>query len=257
MLCMADSGAYKMNFGGEAKSLGERIEINVVEVGRVEEQEINACLNRGNKLMVTVESVSRSLREQPKLLMSLEQQKHADYNCCWSNNWKQLKHVNFNCSLSKDLGNKTVELQRENSGIISPAVSLAPNLSIVSYNNNPVSKKLIGKRNKEIAKQAGGVRRKQKSLEEILGVLKASEVKRDGRRKKQKCVVFRSTIAAAALSVSTDGINNRNRILLDEAQAVLSVTKIMGEDYVGDEEEVISRIMIMEEQDSERFACMK
>ncbi|KAH7858590.1 hypothetical protein Vadar_025696 [Vaccinium darrowii] len=64
---MADSKVYKINFGGKAKSLGERIEINAVEVGRVEEEEINACLNRGNKLMVAVESVSRSLREQPKL----------------------------------------------------------------------------------------------------------------------------------------------------------------------------------------------
>lgn len=70
---------------------------------------------------------------------------------------------------------------------------------------------------------------------------------------------YRSAIAAAdlsSLSVSSEGITNRNRILLNEAQAVWSVAKIMGEDYMGDDEEVISKIMIMEEQDDERAAAL-
>lgn len=60
-------------------------------------------------------------------------------------------------------------------------------------------------------------------------------------------MVFRSAMAAVALSVSTEGINNRNRILLNEAEAVLTVTKIMGEDYLGNEEEIISKIMVTDE----------
>lgn len=63
-------------------------------------------------------------------------------------------------------------------------------------------------------------------------------------------------MAAAALFVSSEGINNRNKILLNEAQAVLAVAKIMAEDYLGDEEEVISKIMGMEEQDDETDARM-
>lgn len=106
----------------------------------------------------------------------------------------------------------------------------------------------------EIAISKG--KRKQKSIEEILGLSKTNGVKRGGKRGKQKCVVFRSAVAAAALSVSSEGINNRNRILLNEAQAVWTVTKIMGEDYMGNDEEVISKIMVMEEQDEDRYARM-
>lgn len=51
---------------------------------------------------------------------------------------------------------------------------------------------------------------------------------------KQKCVVFRAATAAAALSVSSDDIRNSNRIIrLDAAQAVWTVTKIIGVDYMG------------------------
>lgn len=39
---------------------------------------------------------------------------------------------------------------------------------------------------------------------------------------------------------------------MNEAQAVLTVTKIMGEAYMGNEEDIISKIMIMEEHDEER-----
>lgn len=53
---------------------------------------------------------------------------------------------------------------------------------------------------------------------------------------KQKCVVFRAATAAAAaaLSVSSDDLRNSNRIIrLDAAQAVWTVTKIIGVDYMG------------------------
>lgn len=38
-------------------------------------------------------------------------------------------------------------------------------------------------------------------------------------------MVFRSAMAVAALSVSSEGINNRNRSLLNEAQAGWTVAK--------------------------------
>ncbi|KAI8536894.1 hypothetical protein RHMOL_Rhmol10G0292100 [Rhododendron molle] len=92
--------------------------------------------------------------------------------------------------------------------------------------------------------EAKKAKRKAKSVEDILGIPKATGTRKGGRRRKQKCVVFRSTLAAAALSVSTEWINNRNRILLNESQAVRTPTKIMGTGYFGNDEEVISSIMV-------------
>lgn len=76
-------------------------------------------------------------------------------------------------------------------------------------------------------------KRKQKTIEEILGIPSTRKSKKGGKKNKQKkSVVFRGAIAEAALSVSSEGINNRNKILLNEAD-VLAVTKILGEDYSG------------------------
>jgi len=60
-------------------------------------------------------------------------------------------------------------------------------------------------------------------------------------------VVLRSAVAAATLSasVSSGGINNRNRILLNEAQSIWEINKLNGIGYDGDEEEVISKIAEM------------
>lgn len=55
-------------------------------------------------------------------------------------------------------------------------------------------------------------------------------------------MVFRSAIAAAALSISSNGIKNRNRIILDEEEVAWTVSKIMEEDFMGDDDEVISKI---------------
>ncbi|GFZ09917.1 hypothetical protein Acr_21g0005160 [Actinidia rufa] len=76
-------------------------------------------------------------------------------------------------------------------------------------------------------------KRKQRSVEDILGLSKPTMTKKGGRRGKQKCVVVRSAMAAAALSVSTEGITNRNKILISESKAAWSVTKILGTDYMG------------------------
>lgn len=97
-------------------------------------------------------------------------------------------------------------------------------------------------------------KKKRKTIDDILGFSKVSSQKHMGGRSKQKCVVFRSAVAAAALSasISSDGIANRNRILLNEAQANWAVNKSMGIGYEGDEAEVISKIAEME---AERTNC--
>ncbi|KAI8525263.1 hypothetical protein RHMOL_Rhmol13G0217000 [Rhododendron molle] len=123
-------------------------------------------------------------------------------------------------------------------------------LSIAPYNKTFQAKPIDGSiepsvpivEDEVIPKESRRPKKKLKSVEDILG-FKPKPSRKGGRRSKQKCVVFRSAIAAAALSVSSEGINNRNRILLNEAQAVWSVTKIMETDYLGNDEEVISKIM--------------
>ena len=52
--------------------------------------------------------------------------------------------------------------------------------------------------------------------------------------------------AALSASISSRDINNRNRILLDEAQAIWEVDKLFGLSYDGDENEVISKIAELE-----------
>lgn len=95
-------------------------------------------------------------------------------------------------------------------------------------------------------------RRKHKSLEELQIIPNSN---RRGRRKKQKCVVFRSAIAAAALSVSSissGGIKNRNKLILNEEEAVRTVTKIVGEDYLGSDDEVLSNFMVTDSLEGSR-----
>ncbi|GFY93178.1 hypothetical protein Acr_08g0015740 [Actinidia rufa] len=58
----------------------------------------------------------------------------------------------------------------------------------------------------------------------------------------------------APTKVSTEGITNRNRILSSESKAAWSVTKILGTDYMGKDEEVISRIMVTDEEAELRAA---
>lgn len=72
-------------------------------------------------------------------------------------------------------------------------------------------------------------------------------------------MVLRSGVAATALfaTVSSNGITNRNRILLDQAQAIWTINKAIGIGYDGDENEVISKIAGMEAQNIERAACQR
>ena len=58
--------------------------------------------------------------------------------------------------------------------------------------------------------------------------------------------MVRSAIAAATLSISSEGIKNRNRIILNEAEAARSISKIISEDFMGNDEEVLSKFMALE-----------
>ncbi|KAI8542986.1 hypothetical protein RHMOL_Rhmol08G0183400 [Rhododendron molle] len=75
--------------------------------------------------------------------------------------------------------------------------------------------------------------------------------------------MFRSTVAAAALS--SEDNNNRNRFILDETPAIWTLDearKVWGLhetlrlSYDGDKEDVIKRITQMEELDEERYRVM-
>ncbi|KAH7858180.1 hypothetical protein Vadar_020949 [Vaccinium darrowii] len=67
-----------------------------------------------------------------------------------------------------------------------------------------------------------------------------------GRKKRNKCVLVRSAIAAAALCISSERIKNRNRIILNEEETVRTIAKIMSEDFMGNDEEVLSNFMALE-----------
>lgn len=60
---------------------------------------------------------------------------------------------------------------------------------------------------------------KKKSIEYMLGIPKS---KKRGSRKKQKCDRFRSTVAAAALAISFEGID---RIYLNKANCMVRLTR--------------------------------
>ncbi|KAH7843169.1 hypothetical protein Vadar_013520 [Vaccinium darrowii] len=91
-------------------------------------------------------------------------------------------------------------------------------------------------------------RRKKKPLEQILDCNspESNPLRNGRRRKKIKQAVYRSAIAAASLSFSSDGIRNRNKILINKAQEIWSLGKTVGGEAMGPEEEVISRLAEME-----------
>lgn len=72
------------------------------------------------------------------------------------------------------------------------------------------------------------------------------------RRKKTKQVVFRSAVAAVSLTLSSEGIRYRNRSLLDEAQTVWAMGKIVGGEAQSSENEIISKLVEIEEDRQEK-----
>lgn len=100
-------------------------------------------------------------------------------------------------------------------------------------------------------------KKKRKTINDILGFSKVNSRYKKGGGSKKKCVVLRSAVAAEALSasISSDGIANRNRIILNKAQTIWELNKLVGIGYEGDEEEVISKIAekIAEENDNASY----
>ncbi|KAI8528552.1 hypothetical protein RHMOL_Rhmol12G0157200 [Rhododendron molle] len=94
-------------------------------------------------------------------------------------------------------------------------------------------------------------KKKRKTIDDILGFTRVSSFNNKSRNNKPKCAVYRFANAALSLSasLSSDGVINRNRIILDEAQAIWTCNKIMGLGYDGEEDEVISRLADMVAED--------
>lgn len=111
------------------------------------------------------------------------------------------------------------------------------------------------KNNTSIQAAVKGVqgKRRRKTIDEILGNSKVNKLNQKVGRGKKKCVVLRSAIAAAALSasVSSEGITNRNKFILSEAQTIRQMNKLIGYKYDGEDEEVISKIAELEKLEKE------
>ncbi|XP_058201387.1 uncharacterized protein LOC131316125 [Rhododendron vialii] len=97
-------------------------------------------------------------------------------------------------------------------------------------------------------------KKKRKTIDDILGFTRGNSFNNKSRNNKPKCAVYRSAVAALALSasISSDGVINRNRIILDEAQAIWTCNKIMGLGYDGEEDEVISKFANLVAEDLDR-----
>ncbi|KAG5558711.1 hypothetical protein RHGRI_008616 [Rhododendron griersonianum] len=97
-------------------------------------------------------------------------------------------------------------------------------------------------------------KKKRKTIDDILGFIRVNSFNNKSRNNKPKCAVYRSAVAALALSasISSDGVINRNRIILDEAQIIWTCNKIMGLGYDGEEDEVISKFADLVAEDLDR-----
>lgn len=102
------------------------------------------------------------------------------------------------------------------------------------------------------------LKRRKLNLVEILGIPAPSpSVKnRGGRKMKNKSVVFRGAAAAMAYQYQLKASPTETRILLRESLAVWQVNKMLKIGYKSSEEEVISKIMAMEQDDDDRAASL-
>lgn len=101
----------------------------------------------------------------------------------------------------------------------------------------------VGRTNKKCGRK---VKRKVRPVDQVMDIFRNS-CRRGSLKRHNPKAMFRSAIAATSLYVSTNGIRNRNRILLNEAQAVQALDKILGTRPEGDEEEVVSKFVPMED----------
>ncbi|KAI7986952.1 hypothetical protein LOK49_LG14G00970 [Camellia lanceoleosa] len=131
-----------------------------------------------------------------------------------------------------------------------PSPSFVPN-SLSNQINDLISVPLVNSGNtlkvfEEPSKPFVGLSKrksKRKLLQQVLGNFTAGEnSRRGGRKKGGKPATIRSAAASYSLSLSSDAIANRNRILLNEAEAVWQIGKLL--DLHSDEHdaEVVSKI---------------
>ncbi|KAI8005852.1 hypothetical protein LOK49_LG07G00562 [Camellia lanceoleosa] len=84
---------------------------------------------------------------------------------------------------------------------------------------------------------------KRKLLQQVLGNISAGEKsRRCGRKKGGKPATFRPEASTISLSLSSDAIANRNRILLNEAEAVWKIGKLLDLHSDEHDDEVVSKI---------------
>ncbi|KAL7185647.1 hypothetical protein ACSBR2_027571 [Camellia fascicularis] len=90
---------------------------------------------------------------------------------------------------------------------------------------------------------------KRKFLQHVLGNVAATKISRRGRRKKGgKAATFRSAVAAISLSISLDAIANRNHIIINEAQAVWEIGKLLGLKSIKEDDEVVGKLQELHDQ---------
>ncbi|KAH7862757.1 hypothetical protein Vadar_009108 [Vaccinium darrowii] len=152
------------------------------------------------------------------------------------NNPIELGLVNLTCDGNPTVGHSKVTPDPNNEPFI---------FSSLSESGHDLSTRGSGR---DLGKAPLLGRRKKKPLEQILDCNspESNPLRNGRRRKKIKQAVYRSAIAAASLSFSSDGIRNRNKILIKKAQEIWSLGKTVGGEATGPEEEVISRLAEME-----------
>ena len=70
-----------------------------------------------------------------------------------------------------------------------------------------------------------------------------------GGQKKGGNAIFRAAAAAISLSLSSNSKGGGNCMVMDEARAVLEMSKVLGLEFGGEEEEIVSKIVELEEED--------
>lgn len=225
---VADSDSFNPSLGDENSIMGkERVPDSFVGIS-MNEQPI---LNPPNCLASQEANVSNEQSGDSNILLSEEISPHTALNTETAIPNIGLEVINENLEYNDD-----------------DFIEDELNQDLVEEDQMPIPAAVNGSKGKS----------KRKNINEILGYSKVNKGNTKGRRNKSKSVILRSAVASAALSasLSSSGINNRNRILLDEAKAIWEVDKMFGLQYDGDEREVISKIADMEALNKDRAACI-
>ncbi|GFS39280.1 hypothetical protein Acr_00g0062040 [Actinidia rufa] len=123
-----------------------------------------------------------------------------------------------------------------------------PNLNMRAYSKGDGSR----------TKKTHYGKNKAHSTERVVGAMRRlGSGGRFIKRKNKKGAIFRAASASIVLSISTESINNRGRIMLNEAQATWEMGKALGLVEDGSNENVICKIVELEENDERQYEKMK